>query len=151
MDQEQNLELGRQIWELCRAGYNRIEILKELAISVKQLEDAFREFESQVAFDAGQAMAHYRQLDNERIEEVIQCWMGVALDDSPSPDEALADDDFDLRLKASYAVLAGIDARQKIMLASQPEATSVRERSIDVLGWLQQHHCAGTSDAKNLS
>lgn len=89
-------------------------------------------------------------LDNERIEELIQCWMGVALDDPPSADEALYDDDFDLRLRASYAVLAAIDARLKIMLASQPEATSVRERNTDVLLWQQQHH-AGTSDAEKLN
>jgi hypothetical protein len=149
MDQEQKLEFGRQIWQLCRAGYNRIQILEELAISVQQLEDALREFESQVAFDAGRAMEHYRCLDNERIEEVIQCWMGVALDDPPSPDEALYDDDFDLRLRASYGALAAIGARQKILLASQPEKTSVRERNIDVLGWLQQLHCAGTNINSN--
>jgi hypothetical protein len=149
MDQERILELGRQIWQLREAGYDRIQILEELTISVQQLEDALREFESQVGFDAGRAMEHYQQLDCERIEDVIQCWMGVALDDSPSPDEALDDDDFDLRLRASYGVLAGIDARQKVLLASQPERTSARERNIDVLGWIQQNHCAGADINSN--
>ena len=128
MDQEQQkFDLGRQIWQLCRAGYNRLEILEELAISVQQLEDSFREFESQVAFDAGRAMEHYRQLDCERLEDVIQCWMGVALGAPGQALETASDSEFDLRLRASYAVLAGIDARQKIILASQPERTSARK------------------------
>jgi hypothetical protein len=71
----------------------------------------------QMAFDAGCAMEHYRLLDCERIEDVIQCWMQVALGD-PSRD---SEDDFDLRLKASYAVPEGIGMRQKITLASRPQ------------------------------
>jgi len=145
MDQEQTLELGRQIWHLCKAGYNRLQILEELAISVQQLEDAFREFESQVAFDAGRAMEHFRLLDNERIEDVIQVWMGVARGDPEQPLETASDNEFDLRLKASYAVLAGIDARLKIMLASQPERTSAREGDTNVLAWVQS---ALAGDAK---
>jgi hypothetical protein len=149
MDQEQTLELGRQIWQLCRAGYNRIQILDELGISVQQLEDSFREFEFQIAMDAGRAMEHYRLLDCERLEDVIQCWMSVALGDPEQPLETASDSEFDLRLRASYAVLAAIDARQKIMLASRPEATSVLEGNTNGLVWLQQFH-AGTSDAEKL-
>jgi hypothetical protein len=116
MDQEQKLELGCQIWHLCRAGYNRIQILEELAISVQQLEDAFREFESQVAIDAGRAIEHYRQLDCERLEEVIQCWMSVALGAPSRADE----DDFDLRLKASYGILAGSTHGKKLCWLLNP-------------------------------
>ena len=147
MDQEQQkFDLGRQIWQLCRAGYNRLEILEELAISVQQLEDSLREFEFQVAMDAGRAMEHYRLLDCERLEDVIQCWMSVALGAPSRADE----DDFDLRLKASYAVLAAIDARQKIMLASRPERTSDREGDTNVLVWLQSALAGDASTKKAL-
>lgn len=145
MDQEQKLELGRQIWQLHKAGYNRIEILQELTISVQQLEDAFREFESQVAFDAGRAKEHYQQVDCERIKDLLQTWMGVAMGDPEQPLETASDNEFDLRLKASYAVLAGIDARLKIMLASQPERTLAREEKTGVLAWVQS---ALAGDAK---
>jgi hypothetical protein len=113
---------------------------------VQQLEDAFREFESQVAFDAGRAMEHYRLLDCERLEEVIQCWMSVALGAPSRADE----DDFDLRLKASYAVLEGIGMRQKIMLASRPERTSAREGDTNVLVWLQSALAGDASTKKAL-
>jgi len=137
MDQEQKLELGRQIWQLCRAGYNRIEIIQELGISVQQLEDAYREFESQLAVNVGRAMDHYRNLDNERIEEIMEALMPLALGDG-TPVDQMSDAEFDLQLKASYAVLGCIDQRCKIITASRPEKTSVRDRSIDVLTWLQQ-------------
>jgi hypothetical protein len=125
MDQEQtSLELGRQIWHLRKAGYDRIQILEELWISVQQLEDSLTEFESQLGLDAGRAMEHFRQLDSERIEEVLECWMPLALGDGKPADEM---NDFDLQLRASYGVLAAINERQKIMLASQPERPSTRE------------------------
>ena len=139
MDQEQKLEFGRQIWQLARAGYNRIEILQELGISVQQLEDSLGEFESQVALDAGRAMEHFRQLDNERIEQVMECWMPIALGDG-SPTDETSDAEFDLQLRASYGVLAAIDQRLKIMVASQPEKTHARQGSTEVLAWLQQLH-----------
>ena len=137
MDREQELELGRQIWQLVRAGYNRIEILQQLGITVQQLEDSLTEFESQLAVDAGRAMEHFRQLDNERIEEVLEAWMPIALGDGTPVDE-MSDAQFDLQLKASFGVLAAIDQRHKVMLASQPEKTSVREESTNLLVWLQQ-------------
>jgi len=118
------LELGRQIWHLRKAGYDRIQILEELEISVQQLEDSLTEFESQLGLDAGRAMEHFRQLDSERIEEVLECWMPLALGDGKPADEM---NDFDLQLRASYGVLAAINERQKIMLASQPERPSTRE------------------------
>ena len=124
MDREQELELGRQIWHLRKAGYDRIQILEELEISVQQLEDSLTEFESQLGLDAGRAMEHFRQLDSERIEEVLECWMPLALGDGKPADEM---NDFDLQLRASYGVLAAINERQKIMLASQPERPSTRE------------------------
>ena len=137
MDQEQtSLELGRQIWHLRKAGYDRIQILEELEISVQQLEDSLTEFESQLGLDAGRAMEHFRQLDSERIEEVLECWMPLALGDGKPADEM---NDFDLQLRASYGVLAAINERQKIMLASQPERPSTREASVNVLAWLQQN------------
>ena len=118
------MELGRQIWHLRKAGYDRIQILEELWISVQQLEDSLTEFESQLGLDAGRAMEHFRQLDSERIEEVLECWMPLALGDGKPADEM---NDFDLQLRASYGVLAAINERQKIMLASQPERPSTRE------------------------
>jgi hypothetical protein len=92
--------------------------------------------------DVGRAMEHYRQLDNERIEQVIEAMVPIALDAPDRPDEVLAESeaDFDLRLKASYAVLGCIDARQKILMASCPEKSSVRKESVNVLAWLQQLH-----------
>jgi hypothetical protein len=148
MDQEEKTELGRQIWQLCRAGYNRIEILQELGITVQQLEDSLTEFESQLGLDAGRAMEHFRQLDSERIEEVLQSWMPIALGDGRPADE-LSDDDFDLQLRASYGVLAAINERVKIVMASQPERPSTREASINVLVFLQQLHGNG-SDAEKI-
>ena len=138
MDQEQQWELGRQIWHLRKAGYNRLQILEELAISVQQLEDCLSIFESRLPADVACVMEHCFHLDNERIEELIQAWMPIALGDG-SPADEMSEADFDLRLKASYGVLAAIDARHKIVLASRPEKTSVREGSTQVLAWLQQH------------
>ena len=86
-------------------------------------------------------MEHYRLLDCERIEDVILCWMQVALGD-PSRDN---EDDFDLRLKASYAVPERIGIRQRIILASRPERTSAREGDTNVL-LLLQSALAGTQD-----
>jgi len=141
MAQDQKLELGRQIWDLLRAGHDRVQVLRKLGISIRQFEDSLREFQSQLSVDVGRAMEHYRNLDNERIEEVIQALMPIALDVPDRPEEVLSESeaDFDLRLKASYAVLGCIDARQKIFAASQPERTSTRERGVDVLAWLQQY------------
>jgi hypothetical protein len=139
MDQEERLELGRQIWALCKEGYDRIEILQELGISVRQLEDCLSVFESRLPADAARAMEECFYLDNERIEEVIQCWMPIALGDG-TPAEEVSDAEFDLQLKASYGVLAAIDQRQKIIMASRPERTSVRERCVNILAWLQQLH-----------
>jgi hypothetical protein len=151
MDEEENLELGRQIWHLCKAGYDRIEILKELGITLQQLEDAYRAFESQVAVDAGRAMEHFRFLDDERIEDLIGCWMQAALGDPEQPLETTDDAEFDLRLRASYAVLAGIGARQKILQACCPEKTSVEEGSANIVAWLQRQLPAGISDVENLN
>jgi hypothetical protein len=142
MEQEEKLELGRRIWELSKTGYDRIEVLRELRITVRQLEESLQQFESELSIDAGRAMAHYRNLDNERIEEVIEALMPIALDCPGTPEEVLAESEeaFDLRLKASYAVLGCIDARCKIISASRPERNSAKERSVDVLSWLQQLH-----------
>jgi hypothetical protein len=143
MDQEDKLELGRQIWKLRKAGCDRIEILRELGITVRQLEESFREFESRLAVDAGRAMEHCRNLDNERIEEVIQALMPIALDAPDRPEEVLAESeaDFDLRLRAGYAILGCIGKRCEIITASQPpEKRSTQERSVDVLAFLQQLH-----------
>jgi hypothetical protein len=137
MDQEQKLELGCRIWQLRKAGYDRIQILKEWRLSMEQLEEYLSAFESQVGLNAGRAMEHFRHLDNERIEEVIEAWMPIALGDGTPVDE-MSDAQFDLQLKASFGILAAIDQRHKVMLASQPEKTSVREESTNLLVWLQQ-------------
>ena len=139
MDEEQKLEVGREIWDLRKAGYDRIQILQELGITVRQLEECLSAFESRLPADAARAMEECFYLDNERIEEVIQCWMPIALGDG-TPAEEVSEAEFDLQLKASYGVLAAIDQRQKIIMASRPERTSVRERSVNILAWLQQLH-----------
>ena len=148
MAQDQKLELGRQIWDLLRAGHDRVQVLRKLGISIRQFEDSLREFQSQLSVDVGRAMEHYRNLDNERIEEVIQALMPIALDVPDRPEEVLAESeaDFDLRLKASYAVLGCIDARQKIFAASRPEKRLVREGSTEVLAWLQQLHTGAVAN-----
>jgi hypothetical protein len=141
MDQEQKLELGSRIWELRKAGYDRIQILQELGITVHQLEECLLAFEFSLSADVARAMEHYFYLDNERIEEVIEALIPIALGDPDHPLETASDREFDLALRASYAVLGCIDARQKIMAASQPEKTkSVREGSCELLVWLQQLH-----------
>jgi len=142
MAQDQKLELGRQIWDLLRAGHDRVQVLRKLGISIRQFEDSLREFQSQLSVDVGRAMEHYRNLDNERIEEVIQALMPIALDVPDRPEEVLAESeaDFDLRLRASYAILGCINFRQKIVAASRPEKPSVRQSSVDVLAVLQQLH-----------
>src|SRR5262249_48635071 len=125
MDQEEKLEIGREIWRLCKTGHSRLEVLQKLAISVSQLEDCLLAFESRLPADAARVMEDCFRLDNERIEEVIECWLPIALDAPGTPDEVLAesDADFELRLRASYGVLAAIDQRHKIIMASQPERT----------------------------
>ena len=142
MAQDQKLELGRQIWDLLRAGHDRVQVLRKLGISIRQFEDSLREFQSQLSVDVGRAMEHYRNLDNERIDEVIQALMPIALDVPDRPEEVLAESeaDFDLRLRASYAILGCINFRQKIVAASRPEKPSVRQSSVDVLAVLQQLH-----------
>ena len=144
MNQKEKMELGRRIWDSFRIGRDRIQILQELGITVQQLEDSLREFECQLAVDAGRAMEHFRNLDNERIEEVIEGLMPVALGDPDQPLETVSDREYDTRLRASYAILGCIEARQKIIMASRPEKTGVREGSAEVLAWLQQLH-AGTA------
>src|SRR5262249_5459003 len=116
MDQEQKLELAREIWQLCKAGDNRIQVREALGITLQKVEDASRECGSNVAVDAGRAMEHFRHLDNERIEQVVEALMPIALGNG-SPNDEISDADFDLRLKASYAVLGCIDARCKIFAA----------------------------------
>jgi len=91
MAQDQKLELGRQIWDLLRAGHDRVQVLRKLGISIRQFEDSLREFQSQLSVDVGRAMEHYRNLDNERIEEVIQALMPIALDVPDRPEEVLAE------------------------------------------------------------
>jgi hypothetical protein len=66
--------------------------------------------------------------------------MPIALGDPDHPLETASDAEYDLALRAGYAVLGCIEARQKIFAASRPERTSLRERSVDVLAWLQQLH-----------
>jgi len=146
MDQKQKLELGGQIWQLCKAGYNRIQVLEELGISVQQLEDCLSAFESRLPGDAARAMEECFRRDNERIEEVVEALMPIALGDPDQPLETASDREFDLALRAGYAVLGCIDARCKIITASRPEKTSVREGSVNVLAWLQQLH---TGNAPN--
>jgi hypothetical protein len=63
-----------------------------------------------------------------------------------TPVDQMTDAEFDLQLKASYAVLGCINQRVKIMLASQPDKSSARERSVDVLAWLQQLHGGQNGD-----
>jgi hypothetical protein len=65
--------------------------------------------------------------------------MPIALGDG-TPALEMSDADFDLQLRAGYAVLGAIDARCKIVAAAQPEKSSTRERSIDILAWLQERH-----------
>jgi hypothetical protein len=93
-------------------------------------------------------MEHCFHLDNERIEQVIEALMPIALDVPDRPDEVLAESeaDFNLRLKAGYAVLGCIEARQKIFAASRPEKRSVREGSTEVLAWLQQLHTGAVAN-----
>src|SRR5262245_6989838 len=107
MDQEEKLEIGREIWRLCKTGHSRLEVLQKLAISVSQLEDCLLAFESRLPADAARAMEECFRLDNERIEQVIEAWMPIALGDGHPADE-ISDADFDLQLKASYGVLAAI-------------------------------------------
>jgi len=138
MDQEEKLALGARIWGLRKAGYDRIEVLREMGITVAQFEDSLREFESQLSVDAGHAMAESLLMNNEQIEEVITSLLPVALGDH-HPLETANDSEYDLALRAGYAVLGCINARCKIFAASRPEKHSVRERSVDILAWLQQN------------
>jgi hypothetical protein len=93
-------------------------------------------------------MEHYRNLDNERIEQVIEALMPIALGDPDHPLETASDGEYDLALRAGYAVLGCIEARQKNFAASRPEKSSVRKESVNVLAWLQQLHM-GTAKATN--
>jgi hypothetical protein len=138
MDQEERLEIGARIWQLRKVGCDRIQVLQQLGITVQQLEDSLREFENQLAVEVGRAMEHFRNLDNERIEEVIAALMPLALGDPDHPLETASDREYDQALRASYAVLGCINTRVKILTASRPEKNSVRERTVDVLAFLQQ-------------
>jgi hypothetical protein len=120
MEEQEKLELGGRIWTLRKTGRDRLQVLQELGISVEQLQDCLSTFESRLSTDVAYTMQHCFHLDNERIEEVIGSWLPVALSALERPEEVLAESeaDFDLRLKAGYAVLAAIDKRHKIMLTS---------------------------------
>src|SRR5260370_32556965 len=46
------MELGLKIWQLRKAGYSRIEILEQLEIPLKVIDDCLREFESRIGMEA---------------------------------------------------------------------------------------------------
>jgi hypothetical protein len=139
---QEAMELGLKIWELRKAGYSRLEILQRIKIPLKVIDDCLREFQSRIGMEAGRAMEHYRVLDNERIEDLLKCWLPIATGgpiriEKIRGGEVFREADFDLPLKASYFVLQAIERRLKIMAASQPEAGKDGHGQTNVAVWLQ--------------
>ena len=92
--------------------------------------------------EAAQAMEHYRVLDNERIEDLLKCWLPIATGgpiriEKIRGGQVFSEADFDLPLKASYFVLQAIERRLKIMAASRPEAGKDGYGQTNVMVWLQ--------------
>jgi hypothetical protein len=136
------MELGLKVWELRKAGFNRFQILERLEIPLNVIDDCLREFESRIGMEAGRAMEHYRVLDNERIEDLLRCWLPIATGgpiqvEKKRAGEVFTEADFDLPLKASYFVLQAIERRLKIMVGSRPEASKDGYGQTNVLVWLQ--------------
>ena len=66
-------------------------------------------------------LQHYRLLDCERIEDLVQHWWPIATGcslDKILPGE-MSEDDFEECLKASYVLLNAIEKRMTILLAGQ--------------------------------
>jgi hypothetical protein len=139
---QEAMELGLKIWELRKAGYSRLEILQRIKIPLKVIDDCLREFESRIGMEGGRAMEHYRVLDNERIEDLLKCWLPIATGgpiriEKIRGGEVFSEADLDLPLKASYFVLQAIERRLKIMAASRPEAGRDGHGQTNVMVWLQ--------------
>ena len=87
-------------------------------------------------------MEHYRVLDNDRIEDLLKCWLPIATGgpiriEKIRAGQVFSEADFDLPLKASYFVLLAIERRLKIMAASRPEAGIDGHGQTNVTVWLQ--------------
>ena len=139
---QEAMDLGLKIWQLRKAGYSRLQILEQLEIPLKVIDDCLIEFESRIGMEAARAMEHYRVLDNERIEDLLRCWLPIATGgpiriEKIRGGEVFSETDFDRPLKASYFVLQAIERRLKIMAASRPEVGKDGHRETNVSVWLQ--------------
>jgi hypothetical protein len=129
---DEGQELGLKIWSLRKAGCNEYTIAKKLKRPLSLVQDALKQFETCVAFEAGRAMQHLQILDSERIEELITHWMPAACP------EGKLKVDFEHSLKAAYLILTAIGQRLKILQAGQPEAGKDNQGQTNIALLVQQ-------------
>jgi hypothetical protein len=138
---EEGLEIGLRAWELRKAGKSKRAIVKEMGIDATVLDTCLQEYETRLGMEAGRMMEHYRNLDDERIEDLMAYWLPIAQHgririEHVRDGEVYSEVDFDRPLKAAYWVLHAMSMRLKLMMASRPEGTA-RDSNTNVLVWLQ--------------
>jgi hypothetical protein len=138
---EQGRELGHKVWEQRKAGRSLRQIAKSLDVSEHILKTCLHEFETRTMMEATRQLEHFRNLDNERLENVMASWLPLACG-GPLRVERVRDGvlyselDYERPAKATFIVLQVIEKRIKLMLASQPEKAVQGETNVMV--WLQQ-------------
>lgn len=96
----EDLELGRRIWDLALKGNNRDRIAQKLKIPLELLEETLNAYRTRL----GLSVDFHRQVDNERLDQIISSWMPAATEGSD--------------MKAGYLVIQAITTRIRILGAS---------------------------------
>jgi len=141
---QEAMELGRQIWQLRKAGTSIFEIHRRLGIPLRSVHSMLEQFERQLYPDVGEMLRNCAMLDNERLEDLLKVWGPIATG-GPVPvermrgGEIVSEPEYDLPLKASYLVLQAVQRRLQILMAIRPEASGNGQgQTTNVLLWLQQ-------------
>jgi len=117
---EQTTKLGRKVWQLALKGNNKDAISQKLKISMEILDDSLAAYRAKL----GMSIDYYRGLDNAHIDELVSNWLPVAtagpvLLQKIKGKEVVIEEDFDRPIKAAYLVLHSLQARGRILGATQ--------------------------------
>jgi hypothetical protein len=139
--EEEGFEIGHRVWQMRKQGRSLREISKSLRIPEQTLKPCLQEFEQRTMLEVGRAIEHFRALDTERLEDLMEAWLPIAtggpLKLERERDGMLVTElDYDRPMKASFIVLKVVETRIKLMLASQPDKSVQNETNVMV--WLQQ-------------
>lgn len=119
VDDTQTVELGRKIWDQALKGKNRDQIAQKLKIPIEVLDETLNAYRIRL----GLSVDHYRMLDNERIDQVIACWLPVATEGPVKlldfkKGMPMLVEDFDRSMKAAYLVIQAMQNRIRILGAT---------------------------------